>query len=169
MSPEPRTSPGYIPWWLLATVAGIFFAAALALWIFVLATRTADLPAPTATAMLVTAVPAPGAATATLQSPPTPEPSGVPSVTPPAPPPGEVKVGAYVQITGTDPEGILNLRAEPNINSAVQYLAIEREVLQVQGGPAQGDGYIWWYLVDPATNSKYGWGVQNYLLVVQGP
>ena len=158
MNSDPRTSAGYIPWWLLAVVAGIFLVTALALWIFVLATRTADLPAPTATAMVVTAAPAPGAATATRQSPPTP-----------APPAGEVKVGVYVQITGTQPEGTLNLRAEPNIKSPVQYLALEREVLQVQAGPADGDGYVWWYLVDPATSSKYGWGVQNYLLVVPGP
>jgi type IV secretory pathway VirB10-like protein len=169
MNSDPRTSAGYIPWWLLAVVAGIFLVTALALWIFVLATRTADLPAPTATAMVVTAAPAPGAATATRQSPPTPAPSSEPSVTPPAPPPGEVKVGVYVQITGTQPEGTLNLRAEPNIKSPVQYLALEREVLQVQAGPADGDGYVWWYLVDPATSSKYGWGVQNYLLVVPGP
>jgi hypothetical protein len=169
MHSDPRTSPGYIPWWLLAALAGLACAAALALWVYVLATRSADLPAPTATAQVVTVPPAPGLATATRQTPSTAEPTVEATVTPPAPPPGEVKIGAYVQVTGTNPEGILNLRSEPNINSAVQYLALEREVLQVQAGPSLGDGYTWWYLVDPATNSKYGWGVQNYLQVVQGP
>ena len=168
MSLPPRASAGFVPWWLLATVAVLFFLGAAALWAFVLATRTADLPGPTATAMVVTAIPPQALATPTLQAPPTPEPTLLPSATPPPAPAGVVAVGAYVQVVGTNPEGFLNLRVEPSINSRVGYLALENEVLQVQAGPAEGDGYTWWYLVDPATHSKFGWGVQNYLQVVQG-
>ncbi len=49
------------------------------------------------------------------------------------------------------------------------YLAIEHEVFQIQAGPTDASGFVWWYLVDPATNTRFGWAVQNYLQVVQGP
>jgi hypothetical protein len=166
---SPRESAGYIPWWLLAIVAALFGIAALVLAVFALSTRPADLPAPTAAAIVVTAPPAlpTPTASAPLSQPPTEIP--IPTSAPPPPPPGEVKVGAYVQVVGTAPDGFLNLRAEPSIAGPVNYLALEREVLQVQAGPAEADGFVWWYLVDPATNTKFGWGVQNYLQVVQGP
>ena len=78
-------------------------------------------------------------------------------------------MGVYVQVIGTGDSGFLNLRAEPSLTAPVNYLALEREVLQVQAGPNEADGLTWWYLVDPATNTKFGWGVQNYLQVVEGP
>jgi hypothetical protein len=163
-SPSPRDSFGYIPWWLLAVVAALFFMAAIVLVGFVTLTRTADLPQPTATVVLVTAPTSAIISTATIQSPPTSEPTG----TAPPPPPGQVTVGSYVQVTGTGDDGFLNLRAEPSLKSPVHYLALEREVFQVQAGPTDADGFVWWYLVDPATNTRSGWGVQNYLQLVQG-
>lgn len=166
---SPRESAGYIPWWLLAIVAALFGLAALVLAAFVASTRPADLPVATATAMVVTAPPPAIFPTPTMAAALT-SPAPASTVTaPPPPPPGEVKVGSYVQVVGTAPEGFLNLRAEPGINNPVNYLALEREVLQVQAGPAEADGFVWWYLVDPATNTKFGWGVQNYLQAVQGP
>jgi hypothetical protein len=164
---SPLESAGYIPWWLLAIVAGLFGLAALVLTAFALSTRPADLPIATSTAIVVTAPPPATSPAPTGTAPP----ALVPTATspPPPPPPGDVKVGAYVQVVGTAPEGFLNLRAEPGINNPVNYLALEREVLQVQAGPTDADGFVWWYLVDPATNTKFGWGVQNYLQVVQGP
>lgn len=167
---SPRDSAGYIPWWLLALVAVGFVLAAGAFLALVLVTRPAELPQATASAVVITAAPAAtsGLATATLQSPPT-VPADAASPTPPPPPPGVVGVGAYVQVVGTGDAGFLNLRAEPNIDSPVNYLAIENEVFQVQAGPTNADGFDWWYLVDPATNTKFGWAVQNYLQVVQAP
>ncbi len=134
----PRDSAGYVPLALLLIVAGSCATVALILLGFVVATRPADLPAPSDTA-------------------------------PPPPPPGSVQIGAYVQVIGTGDAGFLNLRAEPGVGNPVNYLAIEREVFQVQAGPADADGFVWWYLVDPASGSRFGWGVQNYLQVVQGP
>jgi hypothetical protein len=166
-SPSPRDSLGYIPWWLLAIVAVLFFMAAIVLVGVVTLTRTADLPQPTATVMLVTAPASSIVTTATIQSPPTTE-ATEPTGTPPPPPPGQVTVGSYVQVTGTGDDGFLNLRAEPSLKSPVQYLALEREVFQVQAGPTEANGFVWWYLIDPATNTRSGWGVQNYLQVVQG-
>ena len=169
--PSPRESAGYIPWWLLAGVAGTFVVASLALVALAMLTRTADLPSPTATVVIVTAAAAgetPVDATATIQSPPTfpPPPS---TVTAPPPPPGEVKVGVYVQVIGTGDAGFLNLRSEAALDASVNYLAIEHEVFQVQAGPKQAGGFTWWYIVNPTTPSRYGWAVQNYLQQVQGP
>lgn len=170
-SRSPHESAGYIPWWLLAIVAALFGVAALALVVFVISTRSADLPVATATAFVVTAPPPATLPTPTGAAALTPPAAPAPTVTSPPPPapPGEVKVGSYVQVIGTEAEGFLNLRAEPSLNSPVNYLALEREVLQVQAGPTDADGFVWWYLVDPATNTKFGWGVQNYLQAVQGP
>ncbi len=164
----PRDSAGYIPWWLLAIVAVIFIVAALSILGLVVLTRPAGLAQSTATAIVVT-VPAGatfGPPTATIQSPPTAAPDASTATAPP-PPPGVVAVGAYVQVVGTGDAGFLNLRAEPTTDSAVNYLAIENEVFQIQAGPTDADGFVWWYLVDPATNTRFGWAVQNYLQVVQ--
>ncbi len=170
-SRPPRESAGYVPWWLLAAVAAAFLAASLALLALAMLSRTADLPSPTATVIIITAAAAgltPAGPTATIQSPPTfpPPPS---TGTAPPPPPGEVKVGSYVQVVGTGDAGFLNLRAEPSLDAAVNYLAIEHEVFQVQAGPKQAGGFTWWYLVNPTTPSRFGWAVQNYLQQVQGP
>jgi hypothetical protein len=166
----PRDSAGYIPWWLLAIVAALFMITALILAGLALATRTNTLPVATATVVFVTAPAAAtvNVATATIQSPPTVPPDEA-TVTAPPPPPGEVAVGAYVQVVGTGDAGFLNLRSEPNLESAVNYLALENEVFQVQAGPTEASGFAWWYLVDPATNTRFGWAVQNYLQVVQAP
>ena len=170
-SPSPRESAGYIPWWLLAGVAAAFVVASLVMVALAMLTRTADLPSPTATVVIVTAAvvgQTPALATSTIQWPPTVPPSP-PSSTAPPPPPGEVKVGAYVQVVGTGDAGFLNLHAEPSLTAAVNYLALEHEVFQVQAGPTQDGGFTWWYLVNPTTPSRYGWAVQNYLQEVQGP
>jgi hypothetical protein len=167
---SPRESAGYIPWWLLAIVAAGFLFVAFALLAAVILTRSAGLPVATATVVVVTAPPATaGPPTPTIQSPPTVPPGDSATSTAPPPPPGEVGVGAYVQVVGTGDAGFLNLRSEPNLESPVNYLAIENEVFQVQAGPTEASGFTWWYLVDPATNSRFGWAVQNYLQVVQGP
>jgi hypothetical protein len=170
MTSAPRDSAGYIPWWLLAVVSAACLLAAAVLAGVAVLTRTADLPRPTATIQLVTAPPVAAGPILTAGAPtaaslPT-EPS---TATVPPPPAGEVRVGSYVQVTGTGEAGFLNLRAEASLNAAVNYLAIEREVFQVQAGPAAADSFTWWYLVDPASGTRFGWAVQNYLQVVQGP
>lgn len=165
---SPRDSAGYIPWWLLALVAAVFLIAAMLVLAIVVLTRPTGLAQPTASAVVVT-LPAgetAGPPTATIQSPPTAA-LEEPTPTAPPPPPGVVAVGAYVQVVGTGDAGFLNLRSEATIESEVNYLAIENEVFQIQAGPTDADGFTWWYLVDPATNTRFGWAVQNYLQVVQ--
>jgi hypothetical protein len=166
---SPRESAGYIPWWLLAIVAAGFLFIAFALFAAVIFTRSAGLPLATATVVVITAPVTAAPPTPTIQAPPTVPPADDATSTAPPPPPGEVGVGAYVQVVGTGDAGFLNLRSEPSLESPVNYLAIENEVFQVQAGPTEANGFTWWYLVDPATNSRFGWAVQNYLQVVQGP
>src|SRR5207249_1425416 len=122
LSSSPRDSLGYIPWWLLVIIAALFFMTSVLLIGFVTLTRTADLPQPTATVMMLTAPASAIITTATIQSPPTSQPTE-PTSTPPPPPPGQVTVGAYVQVTGTGEDGFLNLREEPSLKSPVHYLA----------------------------------------------
>ena len=109
-------------------------------------------PAPTYTPPLPTAEP-------------TPEPTATPLV-PPTPPPADVQVGQLVQISGTGVDG-LRLRADPGLQGKILFVAIEAEVFQVEDGPREVDGYVWWYLVSPYQADYKGWAVANYLAVAQ--
>ncbi|MDD5468696.1 MAG: hypothetical protein PHS96_12910 [Anaerolineales bacterium] len=95
------------------------------------------------------------------------DPSASPSPTAP-PNPGDITIGAFVQIQGTGGDG-LRLRAEPGLSSQVRFVALESEVFRVVDGPREVANYTWWYLVAPADESVSGWGVANYLAVVQNP
>ncbi len=169
---SPRTSAGYIPWWLLLLVVAGFVLVALILAGLAVSTRTADLPRPTVTAVVLVADPGDAAPTAFVP-PPTDTPPGGPTATTLGPTPTLSSltpiIGGYVQVVGTGDVGFLNLRAEARLTAAVNYLALEREVFQVQAGPVEADGLVWWFLVDPATGTRNGWGAQNYLTVVAGP
>jgi hypothetical protein len=83
-------------------------------------------------------------------------------------PGGEISVGDYVQVSGTGGEG-LRLHATAGVSSKVDYIAIDSEVFLVKDGPIDADGYTWWLLQDPFTENGVGWGVVNYLSVVQNP
>lgn len=86
----------------------------------------------------------------------------------PLPPPGEIAVGAYVQVMGTGGDG-LRLRFDPGLEGQVRLLGSEAEVFIIQDGPRELDGYTWWYLVGPYDETRYGWAVSNFLVVVQNP
>jgi hypothetical protein len=104
------------------------------------------------------------AATATETMPaPTPTEPG-----PPSPQPGVITVGAHVQIQGTGGEG-LRLRSEPGLGGEILLIGSEAEVFRVAEGPAELDGYTWWRLVGPFDETRQGWAVSNYLVVVQNP
>lgn len=85
----------------------------------------------------------------------------------PTPPPGVVSVGAFVQVVGTQGDG-LRLRDQPGLAGQVLMLGSEAEVFRVDQGPQEVDGYTWWYLVGPFDPNRKGWAVANYLQVVQG-
>lgn len=77
-------------------------------------------------------------------------------------------MGAFVQVSGTGGDG-LRLRAEPSLDGEVRFLGLESEVFRVEDGPEEVDGYTWWYMVAPYDDSVNGWGVSNFLAVVQNP
>jgi len=99
----------------------------------------------------------------------TPTPAVSPTSTQQEPPnSADIVSGDYVQVSGTGGDG-LRLHKEAGVSSGVQYIAIEAEVFVVKEGPVNNDGYTWWLLQDPYTDNAAGWGVGNYLVVVQNP
>ena len=106
-----------------------------------------------------------------------PAPTHTPGVTPsptfdplatPSLEPGTIGVGAYVQISGTEGEG-LRLRAAPGLNGEQAFLGYDEEVYQVRKGPQDLDGHIWWYLVAPYDETRAGWAAADFLSVVPSP
>jgi hypothetical protein len=83
-------------------------------------------------------------------------------------PGGEIKIGDYVQVSGTGGDG-LRLHETAGVSSKVKYIAIDTEVFLVKEGPIDADGYTWWLLQDPYSDNSIGWGVENYLIVVINP
>ena len=133
-------------------------AAAYAMFAFLPASTTED---PVAA---LTWIPGPSntpAPTATSVPTSTPTPSFEP------PPSGQMGVGAYVQIVGTEGRG-LNIRNAPGLSTTVQFLAYDAEVFVVRDGPREVDGLTWWYLVTPVDAARAGWAAGTYLEVVVG-
>lgn len=108
-----------------------------------------------------------------------PAPTSTPDVTPTFTPdplifgtptlaPDVIGVGGYVQITGTDGEG-LRLRADPGLNGTPVFLGYDEEVFQVREGPQNLDGYVWWYLVAPYDETRAGWAAADFLGAIPSP
>jgi len=87
---------------------------------------------------------------------------------PPAPPTGELVIGAYVKVTGTEGAG-LRLRASPGLDYESLFLGVEDEIFEIKDGPQEADGYVWWYLIAPFETSRNGWAVSNFLEPIQEP
>ncbi|MBN2386862.1 MAG: SH3 domain-containing protein [Anaerolineales bacterium] len=133
--------------------------------IYILAVRPASLPdlgplaaltripGPTATPYVFTATPSPPSAA------PLPSTTSLP---------GQFAVGVYVQISGTEGQG-LRIRSEPGLNATQLFLGYDAEVFQIADGPRETDGYTWWYLTASYDTTRSGWAVQNYLSVIDSP
>jgi hypothetical protein len=104
----------------------------------------------------------------TLTSKP-PEPTPLPSSTPTSIfflPEGVIGIGAYVQVTGTNGAG-LRMRSEPNLESEINFTALDAEVFLVIDGPEEADGYTWWHLEAPYDQTRNGWSVGDYLTPIE--
>ncbi len=101
--------------------------------------------------------------TATLSPTLTPTAAGTATV-----PPGQIGVGGYVQITGTQGAG-LRIRSAPGQSSDTVFLGEESETFQVKDGPQQADGYTWWYIVAPYDSQRAGWAAADFLAPVASP
>lgn len=109
----------------------------------------------------ITVIPAP---TGTSSAPPTP------TIDPfaPTPAPTGIAIGNYVQITGTEGEG-LRIRSEPGLNGNPVFLGFDSEVFSVRDGPREVDGYVWWYLVAPYDETRVGWAASDFLTYIPSP
>ncbi len=106
-----------------------------------------------------------------------PAPTHTPGITPtptfdplatPSLEPGKIGVGAYVQISNTEGQG-LRLRAAPGLGGEQAFLGYDEEVYQVREGPQELDGHTWWYLVAPYDETRAGWAAADFLSVVPSP
>jgi hypothetical protein len=157
----------FTPWVVIGSLllAMIFSCATLS---FLWFTRPGSLAQPPATAVLDVIV-APTFTPLPLPTAPAWTPTAViTSSVPPPPAPGTIALGNYVQIKGTGGDG-LRLRSKAGLKGDVLILGTEAEVFLVKDGPTDSDGFTWWYLVGPYDSSRQGWGVANYLSVVQNP
>ena len=91
-----------------------------------------------------------------------------PVVTPTIEPAVGIHVNGYVQILGTDGEG-LRLRRDPSLEGEIVNVGLEGEIFLVIGGPEERDGYLWWQLEAPLNTTRKGWAVSNYLEFAQSP
>ena len=79
-----------------------------------------------------------------------------------------IALGNYVQISGTEGEG-LRIRAQPGLNSEPVFLGFDSEVFIVQDGPREADGHVWWYLVAPYDATRAGWAAADFLSYIPAP
>lgn len=153
-----------LPWlWLglgvVVTIVGIILAGALINALLSREPLATTLPTPTI--IRLTAPPSPAStdigplATATAIPTFTPLPTPDLSVAP-----NEVTVGFYARVFDTDDIGV-SLRGGPSTDNVRLQLIHEDTLLLVIGGPAEGNGFIWWQvLVD---DESEGWVAGDFL------
>ena len=78
-----------------------------------------------------------------------------------------VSIGSVVQIHGTDGAG-LKLRSGPGTDYGLKFIGMDTELYEVDDGPVDSDGYVWWYLVSPYDENRSGWAASSYLSLVTG-
>lgn len=86
----------------------------------------------------------------------------------PTPVPTGIAIGNYVQISGTEGQG-LRIRSEPGLDGEFVFLGFDSEVFVVQDGPRVVDGYTWWYLVAPYDETRVGWAASDFLTYIPAP
>ena len=150
--------------WILIVVVLLAFAAG-AVWSYIAVARPAAIQQPTVTPVLLVITPE-RTSTTVVDVPISETPAPLQTPTFPPPPAGSlIKTGSYVQVVNTG--GGLRLRYEPNLESEVNYLALDYEVFVVQKGPREADGMTWWFIVAQADDRRNGWGASNYLQVAR--
>ena len=82
--------------------------------------------------------------------------------------PGEMGVGSYVQIVGTEGFG-LNIRVSAGLDGQINFLGLDAEVFEVRDGPINIDGFTWWFLVTPVDENRSGWAALSFLSLVANP
>jgi len=82
--------------------------------------------------------------------------------------PGQIDIGAYVQITGTQGQG-LRIRSDPGLNSKQLFLGFDTEAYTVIEGPRDADGYTWYRITAINDQTREGWAASNFLTLIPKP
>jgi hypothetical protein len=150
----------------LRAVVGAIAIAILALVVtFIWIEWSAPPPASGDVIALLTVIPAPSG---------TPLPPLTPTFDPNAPTPtpalapGQIAIGSYVQIKGTDGLG-LRIRSAPGLAGNQLFLGYDAEVFVVNDGPRQADGYTWYSLVAPYDATRTGWAASDFFTIIPPP
>jgi hypothetical protein len=81
---------------------------------------------------------------------------------------GVMGVGAFVQVSGTDGDG-LRLRQGPGLDYEMQFLGLDGELFQIGDGPVEADGYTWWFVIGSYDETRQGWAAADFLALVPNP
>ena len=95
-------------------------------------------------------------------------PTNDPNLVTPTLAPNTIGIGSYVQISGTEGEG-LRIRSAAGLTGETVFFGQEAEVFVVHDGPQTVDGYTWWYLIAPYDETRAGWAAADFLSVVPSP
>lgn len=82
--------------------------------------------------------------------------------------PGEFGIGSFVQITGTQGEG-LRIRSEPGLNGKQLFLGFDTEAYTVLDGPRSVDGYEWYFLAAVNDQTRTGWAASDFITRIINP
>ncbi len=82
--------------------------------------------------------------------------------------PGQFRLGVYVQISGTQGEG-LRIRSQPGLTGEQLFLGFDTEVYTVIDGPRDIDGYTWYNLAAINDQTRIGWAASNFLTLIPKP
>jgi len=124
-------------------------------------------PAPDASSLMarVTDIPMPSTTPAPMASPTFDPYASTPT---PTLAPGQFSIGAFVQISGTQGQG-LRIRSEPGLKGTQLFLGFDTEAYTVLDGPRDVDGYVWYYLAAINDQKRTGWAASNFLTLIPAP
>jgi hypothetical protein len=157
--PERLFTTKVFIWSLAVTVLLLVLTYAWIVWSAPAASDSSGLMAAVTIVPMSTSAPAP-AATATID-PYAPTPT-------PTPAPGQISIGSFVQISGTQGEG-LRIRSQPGLNGSQLFIGFDTEAYTVLDGPRQVDGYSWYYLAAINDQKRTGWAASNFLTAITNP
>ncbi len=176
---DPSTSALYVPWWGFAIVIVIVAGITCGLWALVFMNRGDAIagvgPTPTPIFVVITATPTLGPAPG--EESPIPPAGGAPGVNTPSPTefsPGAnatpdeslpILVGSLVEVFGTEGDGVA-VRQGPGLTYSYFFVGQDGDRFNVDEGPRESDGYVWWQVTDPNDPDRAGWVVEDFLRVI---
>jgi hypothetical protein len=172
IEPPDESGPGLtVPWWAFVIVILAVAAITCGMWYLVLANRSGlstDLgPSPTPIFVVITSSPTLGPAEDGATQEATTAPTAAqPTNTPPPTVAADITLGSQVAIKGTEGSG-LAVRQGPGVEYTYFFVANDGERFVVEDGPREADGYIWWYIADPANPDREGWAAQDWMEIAQ--